>query len=438
MSSSRNLSKVLLFGIDNLSSIVFGLLGTAFLARVFGPENLGRLSTVQATTAMLVFLTTLGLDHYWIRELHRNRQDGVLIGSVQLAQACGWLLHLAALVAVTSLQGNLQRDLVLVLVVAVTTFFARTLFVTLYFNAVGQPRPIAVSAVVSRLLALAYLFWGYRQGLDYEWMVMYLPLQASAQCSYLAWRFWCDAGRRLDYSVHWLRVARLLRESAPILVASAVFPVFAQADVLVIAHFLGPHDVGIYAAATRLLPQLLFLGQIVAAAFFPAIILRHDASPAEYRSYTLQVARAIVILALVASVSVALLAPLIIQVLFGAAFSGSAPVLQLACWAWVFMLPAALYSRLLILEGLGRVELLKTLVTAGLSLGFNTLLIPRYGIMAAASVSVASYFLADLLLYAVFRDTRPLFRTAVQALSGWFAHPVLSLKETRKLLLERA
>lgn len=438
MSSSRNLSKVLLFAVDNLSSIAFGLLGTAFLARVFGPENLGRLSTVQATTALLVFLTTLGLDHYWVRELHRNRQDGVLIGSVQLAQGLGWLLHLVALVAVVWLQGNLQRDLVLVLALAITTFFARTLFVALYFNATGQPRPIAVAAVVSRLLALAYLLWGYHQGLDYESMVMYLPLQAATQCLYLVWRFWRDAGRHLKYSVHWPRVTHLLRESAPILLATAVFPIFAQADVLVIAHFLGAHDVGIYAAATRLLPQLLFLGHVLATAFFPSIIARHDASSADYRGYTLRVARAIVVLALAAAISVAVLAPYVIEVLYGAAFAASVPVLQVACWAWVFMLPAALYSRLLILEGLGRIELLKTLVTAGLSLGFNTLLIPRYGILAAAFVSVGSYFLADLALYALFRPTRPLFHTAWQALFGWFMHPGRSLNETRKLLLERA
>lgn len=438
MSSSRSLSKVLLFATDNLSSIVFGLLGSALLARAFGPENLGRLSTVQASTALLVFLTTLGLDHYWVRELHRDRRDGTLIGTTQLAQWLGWLLHLAALIGITWLQGNLQRDLLLVLAVAVTTFFTRSLFVSLYFSATGNPRPIALSAVTSRLFALGYLFWGFHQGLDYDSMVMYLPLQAASQCAWLAWRFWRDDGRNLHYGIHWPRVSRLLREATPILIATAVFPIFAQADVLVIAHFLGTHDVGIYAAATRLLPQLLFLGHILAAAFFPAIIARHDAQAGDYRSHTLKVARAIVALALSASISVALLAPWIIHLLYGEAFAASVPVLQIACWGWVFILPAALYSRLLVLEGLGRIELIKTTVTSAISITLNTCLIPHYGVLAAASVSIVSYFLTDLALYAVFRSTRPLFFIAVRALFDWFIHPWRSLRETRQLFAEPA
>jgi len=438
MSSSRNLSKVLLFGIDNVSSIAFGLLGSAFLARAFGPENLGRLSTVQATTALLVFLTTLGLDHYWVRELHRDRRDGILIGSAQLAQWTGWLVHLGALLAFTWLQGNLQRDLLLVLAVAVTTFFTRTLFVALYFSAIGNARPIAISAVASRLLALGYLLWGFQQELAYEWMVMYLPLQAAIQGIYLAWQFWQVSGKALRYGLHWPRVGGLLREAAPILMATALFPIFAQADVLVIAHFLGPHDVGIYAAATRLLPQLLFLGHILAAAFFPAIIARHDAAAADYRQYTLKVARAIVALSLSASISVALLAPIIIHLLYGEAFAASVPVLQIACWGWVFILPAALYARLLVLEGLGRIELIKTAVTSAISIALNTWLIPRYGILAAASVSIISYFLTDLALYAVFRSTRPLFFIAVHALFDWFIHPWRSLRETRQLFSDQA
>lgn len=438
MNGSRNLSKVLLFGVDNLSSIAFGLLGSAFLARAFGPENLGRLSTVQASTALLIFLTTLGLDHYWVRELSRNRRDGELIGTAQLAQGLGWCVHLAALLGLTWLQGHLQRDLILVLMVAATTLFGRTFFVALYFNAISHPKPIAVSAIASRTLALGYLLWGHHQGLSYEWMVMYLPLQAATQCGYLAWRFWQQAGRTLRYSLHAPRVTRLLREATPVLVATAVFPVFAQADVLVVAHFLGTHDVGIYSAATRLLPQLLFLGHILASAFFPAIIARHDAHSPDYRVYTQRVARAIAALSLAAAVSVALLAPFIVHLLYGPAFADSVIVLQVACWAWVFMLPAALYSRLLILEGLGRIELIKTIVTSTASIGLNACLIPRYGMLAAAAVSVWSYFLADLALYAVFRETRALFHTALHALLDWVVHPWRSLRETRRLFLERA
>ena len=438
MNAARNLSRVTLFAVDNLSAMAFGLLGGAFLARVFGPEDLGRLGTVQAATALLVCLTTLGLDHYWVRELHRRRDDGTLIGSLQLAQMLGWLVHLLALLGVVHLFGDLGRDLVLVLAVAVTTLFTRTLFAALYFNAVGQPGPIAVSAVFSRLVALAYLGWGFYAHYAYATMVLYLPLQAALQGIYLAWRFWREAGRHLAYALQWSRVTRLLREAAPMLLATALFPLFAQADVLVVAHFLGAREVGLYAAAMRLLPQLLFLGHVLAAAFFPAIIAHHDASSGAYADFALRVARVIAGLSMLAAAAVALLAPLLVSLLYGERFADSVAVLQVACWTWVFMLPAALYSRLLVLEGLGRVELLKTILTAAFSVGMNVWLVPRHGIVAAAWVSVAAYFLADLALYGLFRGTRPLFAICLRALADWFIRPLYSLADARRLLGERS
>lgn len=438
MGASRNFSRVLLFAIDNLSAMAFGLLGGAFLARIFGPEDLGRLGTVQAATALLVCLTTLGLDHYWVRELHRRRDDGGLIATLQLTQSLGWLAHLLALLGVSWLFGHLDRDWVLVLAVVVTTFFTRTLFVSLYFNATGHPQPIAVSAVFSRLLALAYLAWGFSRQLSYEWMVLYLPLQAALQGGYLAWRFWQEAGRRLVCKLEWPRVAALLREAAPMLLATALFPLFAQADVLVVAHFLGDREVGVYAAATRLLPQLLFLGHVLAAAFFPLIIARHDARAGDYIEHVLRVARVIAGLAMLASLAVAVLAPTIVSILYGARFADSVAVLQVVCLTWVFMLPAALYSRLLILEGLARVELFKTLMTAMFSVAMNLWLVPRHGILAAAWVSVGAYFLADMALYGVFRSTRPLFLTSLRALSDWFVRPLYCLRDARLLLGERS
>jgi O-antigen/teichoic acid export membrane protein len=438
MASGTNFSKIALFAVDNLSSIVFGLWGVAFLSRVFGPEDLGRLSAVQASTAILVVLATVGLDHYWVRELSRNSKDSELISTGQLTQWLGWLMHFFALIVLTGIQGNLERDFLIVVAVAVSTLFARAFCVSYFFVAIGRPRPIAISAVISRVFALGYLYCGSVAGLSYEWMIMYLPLQAIIQCSYLVWIFLQEGRSWLRWEIKWGRVLSLVREARPLLLATAIFPFFAQADILIISHYLNAHDVGIYSAASRLLPQLLFLGHIFASAFFPLIVKNYDANTNDAREYILAVARTITMISLGASIFVFLFSYQIIYLLYGEKFLGSVEVIKVACWSWIFMLPAALYSRLLILHGAVHIELIKTFVTSAVSVCLNMYLIPIYGMLAAAIVSVFSYFLADFALYLFFPKTRPMFLIALQAFTDLFVRPVVVFRATKKLLFERS
>lgn len=434
---NRNLVNAVLHAVDNLSAILFGLVGTALLARAFGPENLSRLGVVQAGSALLMFLATLGFENFMMRDIARNRHDGELLGTVQIALLFGWIAHSALLALLMLAQGRLTEDWMLVSAVALSTLFSRVVFTSFYLRATNQTVAIAASAIVSRLLALGFLVAGRHLHLGYDVMVAYLVVQSLVQCAWLTAGFLKTFPRQVRFGFSAKRLARALREAMPVIAASAVFPIFMQADVLVLAHFLNPHDVGIYAAAARLIPQALFLGYVSAATFFPAIVALHDSADAGYEAFVGTVARTIVLGALVAAITCSLGAGAIVRLLYGQAFAASAEVLAILVWTWVFMLPAALYSRLLILHGLARFELLKSAVTAAASLALNIFLIPRFGVLAAAWVSVLSYLLADLLLYAVFGQTRFIFRMATKALLAWFVEPAASLRASVLLFSHR-
>lgn len=429
----RNESKALrfiLYSAENISAMLFGLLGAAMVARVFGPENLGRLSLVQATSSIFIFLATLGFDHFVIREFTKNRKDGELKGSILTIQTVGWVLYTLCLLMFFVYRDELASEVYLIASVAVSTYFLRVIFIKLYLQAINDAFGIALAAVVSRLVALIFLVAGTIYSFTYEVMIFFLPLQAVVQAGLMYFRYRDSELGSVPAHFSPTRVKNLLAEAFPVMVSSGLYFCYSQADILILSHFLNKHEVGVYSAAMRLVPQAAFLGHVSVMTFYGLLSDKYHNNTEDFKVFSVKIARLQFMLAFSLSLSFAILSPFVIWILYGEAYSESSNILAIGVWAWMFMLPACLFSRILVLAKLAKYELLKAVIVAPLSLGLNFVLIPVFGPIAAAVVSVLTYLIADLAVYSLFKETRFIFDIALEAMFSLVKHPVISLRES--------
>lgn len=439
LKSKSALSKLMLYSAENVSAMLFGLVGMALIARVFGPENMGRLSVVQAVSTICMFLATFGLDHFVVRDFAVNKDDGELKGSLILTQAFGWLLYLATILVYFALDGSLANDVLLIMSVAVSTYFLRSLFFKLYLQAVNDAASIAISAVVSRVVAVFFLLIGAYHDFSFELMVMYLPIQALVQAMMMLSGYRkAQVAEPSSVNVSPQRIKRMLREAMPVMLSTAIYFGYSQADILIISHFLSMKDVGIYSAAMRLVPQAAFLGHITVITFYPALSDHYHQNKAAFAEYATKIVRVQFSVAFMMAVSFSLLAPIVVSVLYGDKFFDSAAVLSIGVWAWLFMFPASLFTRILVIAKLAKYDLYKVLIVAPVSLALNFLLIPTYGYMAAAFVCVFTFFLVDFLIYALFKETRFIFKIGVNAIKGIIFSPIDTVKESVALVKGQA
>ena len=154
--------------------------------------------------------------------------------------------------------------------------------------------------------------------------------------------------------------------------------------------------------------------------------------------YATKIVRIQLAAAFTMSLGFCVLAPFIIWALYGSKFSDSSIVLAIGVWGWLFMFPACLFSRLLVLARLAKYELVKAFIVAPISLGMNIILIPIYGGIAAAFVSVFTYMLGDFLVYAFFKETRFMFKIGLNAAIGLIKSPVVSMRESIELFKHKA
>jgi len=113
----------------------------------------------------------------------------------------------------------------------------------------------------------------------------------------------------------------------------------------------------------------------------------------------------------------ALAAPWIVRVAYGAPFAPSAPIVAVHIWSSVFVFIGIARGQWLINERLQVFYLWATLAGAAANIGLNFVLIPRWGGLGAAYATVISYAVAAWLA--------SYFHPAVRATAGMQARALL-------------
>ncbi|GGB12353.1 oligosaccharide flippase family protein [Agarivorans gilvus] len=431
MAKSINLKNMLWHAIEYFSRIAFGLLSVILVARYFGPESLGKLSQVQATSELLIFLVVLGLDNIILHELAKKPQRDTIF-SCFILQSIGWCMYLPLLLLAVYIMREqfLASDvLVIIFAVSLNTYFTRATIFRLYFQAVNLPKFIAWAAITSRFFALFYMLLALFLGLEYQWVIYFLPLQALLQTLLLAITFLRQGQGEGQFKLCINKIKSMLKPAMPILLASALFPLFTQADILIISTLLDDKSVGLYSAAAKLVAQFIFVGNILTLSFFNILVRKQQQNEHDYQNFLSGLSQLISACSLVLALVVFLLADPIVNTLYGEQFSQSSEILKILVWKWVFIIPAALYSRLLVVNQLTKYELSKSLIAAAISIAANIICIPIFGVKGAALVSLLSFACADLLLYGVFKETRSIFWLAVVGLKDLILKPISSYKK---------
>ena len=92
------------------------------------------------------------------------------------------------------------------------------------------------------------------------------------------------------------------------------------------------------------------------------------------------------------------LAPWIIKILYGNAYSPAASVLSIYIWAGVFVFLGVASSQYLMAENYTRISFYRTFIGAIVNVILNIILIPKYTINGAAIATVVSYFVATFFI----------------------------------------
>jgi O-antigen/teichoic acid export membrane protein len=212
----------------------------------------------------------------------------------------------------------------------------------------------------------------------------------------------------------------LLRESFPLLLTNAAVIIYQRIDQVMIGNMIDKSSVGYFSVAAKFTEVLIFLPMILAQTITPILVKARERNVEEYKSKAQQFMNISFWLSLTVSAIVSMLAYWLIRLTFGQAYLPAVAVLQVMAFKTASVALSNTAGAMLVTEGLQRYAILRDGFGCIVCVLLNYLLLPSYGMIAAAFVSIASNIAAGYLADAIVPAYRHLFVCQTKTLAtGW-------------------
>jgi len=262
--------------------------------------------------------------------------------------------------------------------VALINFLNSVVNISVIFTAIFFNRSIV-------FLASVQLIFGIMDLILYRWFIKkHLPNPEVFK-----------AVLRFDFNL----VKSILKQGWPFALLVGFSSIYNRIDVVLIAHIKGYIETGYYTAAYKIFDLLGFFPAVVSYTLFPfftALMARNAIG--EVRQNLEKYLRLMLVAALPLAVGGMLLSAQLIRIVAGEGYSAAAPVFSILIWA-----PAILFIYIpvnsLVISQLTKKALVVTGANVIINIMGNILLIPHYGIKAAAAMTVVSEALQGIFYF---------------------------------------
>jgi O-antigen/teichoic acid export membrane protein len=393
-----------------------GAVSIAIVTRYLGAEDYGHFNLSLTYTQMFAVLADVGIYTILVREMaKRPERSAVLVGN---GLAIRVVLGIAAMTLAVGLALLLPyphevRVSIAIAGIAVVLGLANRSMV-----AVLQARLQMGRAVISETLGRATALGGAITVITLD-LGLYAMVGSAAAGIFAATVITFFLVRRLVQIR--LRFERdtwrgLFTASIPLGLALAINEIYFRADTFIISLSQSFEEVGWYALAYRVLELVAAFPGVFMSSLFP-VLARYVAASDPRLHRAIQAASDVFVVAGVPiAVGGLLLAPDIIQIAGGDDFDPSITPLRILLFAGALAFVNGLFGYCLIAKDRQKSALWLNVVALSFNLSLNLVLVPIYGIDAAAAVTLASELLilgGSFLLMRRYFDFFPSYRVLV-------------------------
>jgi len=363
------------------------------IAHWLGAEGVGQLAVINVAVATIVQLGSFGLpssNTYFIAQ-DQARFRSAALNSLMFALGAGSILALA-LSAVASMRPDWfgQDSVRLVQIAAISIPFQLLTLIGLnILLAVGKVRQFNILDLVSQSFVLinAACVWLLVKG-DLETLIVW-NTAASVLVSLVIALLLVISAKNLAQSKWRANVAllrRMITYGLKFHISILAGAIIIRADLLVVNHFRGSAEAGVYSVASQFALLLMLLPGVIATLLFPRVTTEQDAS-GETTCLVTRYTTFIMFICCLGAVPFSLLLPLV----YGAQFYDATGLLWILLpGVYLMGLESVLVQHFNAL-GLPKAIPIYWVATLAINLVLVFTLVPRYGAQGAAIASTISY-----------------------------------------------
>ncbi|MEI8061415.1 MAG: flippase [Candidatus Berkelbacteria bacterium] len=373
--------------------LVMSLVTVKLISNYAGTVGTGYYNTIITYLSFFITIADFGLFSIGVREISRfPEKKRALLNNIFTIRLISALLVTIIAIASSQLtnypavikQGVLIASLFLFLNLVGSIF-------DLIFQAKLDMKKVVIADVVAKIFTLSALFAIVYFRFDFEWIIATVSLSAVIT---IITKFILAANDEVPH-LGWNSdiMSEITKLALPFGMIFILNNFYFKVDTLILFHFKGAAQVGIYAVAYRVLETTMFAAAYLAYSLKPLLSStinddKERAGHATSSGLTFMVSMALVITTICIPFS-----RQIVVFLSNIDFISGAPIIIVLAFAGIFIYLNTMISEVLIAKDSRRYLLLMAVIVLTFNIVSNLILIPKYSFYAAGAITLASEIL---------------------------------------------
>lgn len=381
-------------------SYILAFFYTIYAARYLGVSGFGILSFALAFTMIFSVMADLGLSTLLVRDVSRD----VLIlkkylGNMALMKGIIGLLTFISIVLIINLLNYPAQTVLVVYLIGI--FIILTSF-SQFFYSVFQAHEKMEFQSIGFIFSSIFIFCGILIAiyLKLDVVIFALVYAISGVLVFIysvlacAWKFHWP-----QLEIDWKFWKYTFKTALPLSMAMVFSTIAFRVDSVLLSLLQGNAAVGFYSAPYKLIELLMFVPMIYTTAILPVMSNNFKSSFDSIKKVYERSFKYFIILGIPIAALSTILASKIILLLYDSAYLPSVPALQILIWTVPLIFLTYICGTLFVSIDRQDLVLKITFISMVLNIVLNLILIPIYGFIAAAFVTVLTELIAFTLLY---------------------------------------
>lgn len=387
-------------------------------ARYLGPSNYGLLNYVSAYVAFFTSLCTLGLtSSVLVNEFTKHPDDeGLTLGTTIIMRLVSSFLSAIMIVAIVFVVDKGDPLLIGIAICCnIGLLFQVFDVIEYWFLKRYLSKITAIASFVGYLVTSLYKILLLVTGQSVVYFAIATSVDYIVIALVLFFAYKKHNGPPLRFSI--ARGKELLSVSYHFILSGMMVAIYGQTDKIMLKFMLSETEVGYYSTAASISTMWVFVLSAIISSLSPSIVrLKKDGDEEGYRRKNRQLYGIVFYMSMCVSALITVVAPLIINILYGKAYLGSIAPLRVITWYVAFSYLGVARDIWLVSENKQKYSKYMYVLAAISNVGMNYLLIPVWGASGAAAASLITQILTSMLLPLIWKDMRENVKLMVQGI----------------------
>jgi O-antigen/teichoic acid export membrane protein len=403
--------------VEKIIHLVSALVVGGMVANFLGPAQFGLISYSQSVITLFICFSNLGIESTLVRDLINSpEKNRTLLGTAFALRLLGATISFILIFILISLSENTIEIKVFIGIISLSMFFQSFGVIDIFFQAKILSKYVATYSIIklciSSILKISFIY--FKKPIEYFiWLVLVEVVLYTLLSVFFYNRY--NSFEIFKWSFDKNEAKRMFKNSWPIMLSTFAVNIYMRIDQIIIKEFISENALGQYVAAIKISEAFYFIPVVLCSSLLPAIISAKKDSEFEYYKRLQFLYTALVWISICLSFCVTISSDYIIDVLYGKEFSQSSDVLKIHIWASVFVSLGVASGQWLVVEGLEKLTLIRTIIGLILNLSINLIFLKDFGFLVCAYSALISQIFINIIFDLLSKKLSPSFRLKINS-----------------------